>query len=798
MGKINSYIFKSLALICLFLIPATLPGQRTGTDANIFGHVRSGGQHIPFAAVSVRGTSIGTVTDETGHFQLINLPAGIRTVVVNMVGYKPGKKTVEVNANQTLELNFDLEVDVMELEEVVVSADRSEQKRTDAPVIVNTISPGLFASSQALNLSEGLGFSPGLRMENTCQNCGFLQVRMNGLEGPYSQILVNSRPVLSGLASINGLELIPSNMIERVEVVRGGGSALFGSNAIAGTINIIMKEPDANTYQFDANYGLACVGMEASGGRAPDYTLNFNASNVSDDLKSGISLYGSRRERSLFDANADGFSEIAPLDILAFGARLFHRFGYRDRLSVDFLSIREQRDGGNKQDLPPHERDIAEAFSHNLNVGGISFERFFRDYDMLSLYFSGQVLGRDSYFGARQSLAGYGRTDDQTYNTGMQYKAYLGKSSLVVGMENTGGFLRDRKLGYPDFGNALIINDTLGEVPHTGNTLIADQSLVISAAFIQWELTSGKTKIALGGRIDRYSIRDRSVDLDQPKTGLAFSPRISLKYSILADLQARASYSAGYRAPQIFNTDLHIETSGSRQVVHINDPELKQETSHSLMTSLDFNRLLGSIYTGILVEGFYTRLLDPFLYEIGTPEADGRVIYTRTNAEKGADVTGLNMEFKFRTGGDLTLTSGFTLQTSRYDEPQEFGEERFFRTPDRYGYFVIDWDFRDGFCLSGNGNYTGPMLVPYYGPETDPDNGELKTSDSFLELGIKLKYTLKLNGASMQFYTGVKNLLNAYQDDFDIGIDRDPGYIYGPVTPRMIYIGISFGNALEE
>jgi outer membrane receptor for ferrienterochelin and colicins len=90
-----------------------------------------------------------------------------------------------------------------------------------------------------VTLSEGLSFSPGLRIENDCQNCGFSQVRMNGMEGPYSQILINSHPIFSGLAGVYGLELIPTNMIERIEVVRGGGSALYGSNAIAGTINII-------------------------------------------------------------------------------------------------------------------------------------------------------------------------------------------------------------------------------------------------------------------------------------------------------------------------------------------------------------------------------------------------------------------------------------------------------------------------------------------------------------------------------------------------------------------------------
>ena len=127
-----------------------------------------------------------------------------------------------------------------DLNEIVVSASRSEQKRIEAPIIVSTISPKLLSTVQAVTLSEGLNFSPGLRLENNCQNCGFTQVRMNGMEGPYTQLLINSRPIISGLAGVYGLELLPTNMIERIEVVRGGGSALFGSNAIAGTINLIL------------------------------------------------------------------------------------------------------------------------------------------------------------------------------------------------------------------------------------------------------------------------------------------------------------------------------------------------------------------------------------------------------------------------------------------------------------------------------------------------------------------------------------------------------------------------------
>jgi outer membrane receptor for ferrienterochelin and colicins len=792
MNKIKVYF-----ILILMITPWVIFAQKIKTDANIVGHVVSEGQHIAFASVSVKGTTIGTVTDETGHYQLINLPERELTIVVKLVGYKSQERVVFAEAGKTIEIKFELEEDVLDIDEIVVSADRSEHKRTQAPVIINTISPQLFNSSQSVTLSEGLNFSPGLRVENNCQNCGFTQVRMNGMEGSYSQILINSRPIFSGLAGVYGLELIPSNMIEKVEVVRGGGSSLFGSNAIAGTINIILKDPVSKIYEIGFNNTFIGIGLDDSGGLASDYSLNFNSSLVSDDHKSGVSIYGFTRERKPFDANNDGFSEMAPLNNLTLGTRFFHRFGYRSKLSFDFFTIKEQRDGGNKQEYPLHERDVAEVVKHDLKTAAITYEQFFREYDLLSAFVSAQFLNRDSYYGANYSLADYGNSKDKTYNVGAQYKAVFKNSSLIVGIENTGNFLKDKKLGYPDYDNALIVNDSIIEVPHIGNTLVSDQLSENYGAFAQFELKLIKSTIAIGGRFDHYRIVDLAKTGGEIKRGNVISPRISFMYELFKNLQGRISYSQGYRAPQIFDEDLHIETSGSRQVININAQDLKQETSHSVMVSADFNGLVGQIYTGLLIEGFLTRLENPFVNDIGLPDENGTVIYTRINAADGATVKGVNFEMRFKTMKSLSFTSGFTMQISKYDNVQEFNEKRFFRTPDNYGFVVIDWDMLKNFCLSVTGNYTGKMLVPYFGTETDPESGELRQSDRFFDLGAKLKYNIKLNGASIQFFSGIKNILNSYQSDFDKGADRDPSYIYGPMNPRTIYFGFKFGNFLD-
>ncbi len=782
--------------ILLLSVTQIIFAKEIKKDANLVGHVVSNGKHIPFATISVKGTTIGITTDASGHYQLINLPEGKLIIIAQSLGYKPLEKEITIKAGETKELKFELEQDVLGLEEVVITGDRNATNRVESSTIVNTLTPKLFAATQSITLSESLNFCPGLRMENNCQNCGFSQVRMNGMEGPYSQILINSRPIFSGLAGVYGLELIPSSMIERVEVIRGGGSALYGSNAIAGTINLILKDPINNSYEFGVNTGLIGVGLDNSGNPAQDYSVNFNTSLISADNKTGMALYGFYRDKEPFDANNDNFSEIASLKNTTIGTRLHHRFGTRNKLIADFFSIKEDRRGGDKFDYPVHEANIAEQVNHNLTTGALTYEQFFKENDLFSIYVSGQRVNRDSYYGAEKSLSDYGNTKDLSYTMGTQYNAKFGTSSLVIGIENNGAWLKDEKLGYADIENALIVNDTIITVSHTNNVVIADQTTNTTGVFAQYEITWNKLKVSSGARFDHYNVEDKE-QTSSYNSGNVLSPRLTFKYDIKKYLQARVSYSQGYRAPQIFDEDLHIETSGSRKVIHKNSPDLEQEISHSYMASVDFNKKIGAIYIGLLIEGFYTQLNNSFANKYSEPDENGTIIYTRVNADKGAKVQGVNIELNVVPTKSLSFKTGFTIQSSKYEESQEFDEKRFLRTPRDYGYLTLDWQVSKNLGFSSTGNYTGKMLIPYFGLQL-PNNGELKETEEFLDLGLKLRYNIKINGATLQLFTGVKNIFNSYQNDFDSGIDRDPGYIYGPASPRTIYFGLKIGNFLKN
>jgi outer membrane receptor for ferrienterochelin and colicins len=777
-------------LLNSFLVTATEPDKRAKTDAMLFGDVKSGNQHIPFATVMLKGTTIGTAADATGHFKMSNLPLGSHTVIVSAIGYKTWIQEVLLAANSSLTIHAELLPDNIGLEQVVISADRNAKSRQQAPSIVNSINPKIFKRTQNVTLSDGLNFSPGLRMENNCQNCGFSQLRMNGLEGPYTQILINSRPIFSGLTGVYGLELIPANMIERVEVIRGGGSAMYGSNAIAGTVNLITKDPISNAFSIESSYGS--IGRSDGNHPAGDFNLNMNGSFVADDNKTGLSLFSFIRNRNPFDANNDGFSELSSIENTTLGARLFQRVASRGKLTFDYFHINEFRRGGNNFELPLHEADIAESVTHSIHSGAATFDLLLRDADKFSAFFSAQQVDRDSYYGANQDPSAYGNTGDLTFSSGIQYLLQLERfifspASVTSGIEYNGSRLHDEKLGYYDAEEDI----------HFGNTKVADQQLSSQAAFLQTEWKGRKLTFTTGMRFDHYEVTDISGETGTVN-GKVLSPRIALMYNVSSHIQARAGYARGFRAPQIFDEDLHIETSGSRQVLHRNDPDLKQETSASYSASVEYTRNRGKWQYQFLAEGFYTMLMNPFANEYGTPDENGTVIYTRTNAEDGAKVHGINLEFNASPSNRLQMQSGFTVQRSLFEEPQEFDEKRFFRSPDHYGYVSLSYNPSLRFSISATGNYTGPMLLPYFGPElTNPSEGELRTSPSFFDAGVKAAYTFRITDhLKAELNVGVRNVFNSFQKDFDAGIDRDPAYIYGPGTPRTIYFGIRFGSLL--
>ena len=747
------------------------------TDANVYGHVKDAktGEHLPYVVIHIKGTTIGTTTDKTGHFFLKNLPEGSFVIEAKYMGYTTQSQSITIKQDTSKELNFTLSPSDFSLDEVVVSANRNETKRRLAPNLVSVIGGKLFDITQSTCLAQGLNFQPGVRTEDDCQNCGFTQVRINGLDGHYSQILVDSRPVFSSLNGVYGLEQIPANMIDRVEVVRGGGSALFGASAIGGTINIITKEPTRNSASFGHTF------MSQGGANSFDNVTTGNVSLVTDDNKAGVYAYGQTRTRQGYDHDGDGYTELPELNNQTFGLNSYLRLSPYSKLSLQYHGIHEFRRGGNKLDQVAHMANIAEQVEHNIQGGGLTYDFYSPDENnRLSAYFSFQTTARKSYYGGtgegteediEAAEKAYGTTHNFTYVAGTQYVHSFGKllfmpSDLTLGAEYNFDGLKDVILGYDRH---------------------FKQDVRIGSFFFQNEWKNKQWSFLLGGRLDKHNLMDHII----------FSPRANLRFNPTENINLRLTYAGGFRAPQAFDEDLHVGVVGGERLVTVLADNLKEERSNSFSLSADLYHKFGSVQTNLLIEGFYTDLNNVFaLRQLNQPDTQGNTVQERYNAY-GAKVFGLNLEGKAMFTKWFTLQAGLTLQKSLYDEAIAWNDEvpeqkykKMMRTPNTYGYFTASFTPVKRFTASVTGNYTGSMLVGH-SAGSGVDNPVAVNTPKFMEVNMKLAYDFPVyNSLTLQLNAGIQNITNAYQNDFDKGWNRDSGYIYGPSLPRSYYVGV--------
>lgn len=765
MYKETRYNVQRKGLLVLSIFMFLLCPCYAQYDAHLTGHVldEKTGEHLPFVNVQLKGTNIGTVTDESGHYFLKDIPIGKQTIVFSYVGYETLELPITIVEDKTTELKATIREASQQLNSVVVTANRYATKRQEASTIVNVLSPKLFETTAVACVADALNFQPGLRVENSCSNCGKTDLRINGLQGQYTQILMDSRPVFSSMASVYGLEQVPAAMIDRIEVVRGGGSAVYGANAIAGVVNIITKEPVrnfvnvANTSSVNEHAGF-------------DIHTDLNASVMSENRKIGAYLFASHRARSAYDRDLDGFSESPQLRVTTAGARLFFKTTAYSKITAEYHHTTDYRRGGNKRDEEPHKADVAEQLRHNIDAGSLAFDWYSADNrHFVSAYSALQHIGRESYFGAGQDTAAYGRSSDLTANTGLQYRfSYpcgLMNGDLTVGAEYNYNGLHDRMLGY-----------------HRD----IRQKVHIAGVYAQNEWKNEQWSVLVGARVEKHNLLKRVV----------VNPRATVRYTPIQGLVFRAGYSSGYRAPQAYDEDLHVAAVGGNVSLISLDPNLKPEYSHSATLSADWYHQWGKWELNLTAEGFYTYLQDVFFLREDGSDAAGNLLFTRTNAP-GAWVGGLNLEGKlsfFLSRFSFDLSAGYTFQQSRYTVVQQWSanvppQQRMLHTPDNYGYFLLDIKPVTDFTISINGKATGSMLVPHLAGYIAQDE-EVKTP-AFWDLGIRLAYDVHLyKHYCLEISCGVKNVLDQFQRDIDKGKNRDANYIYGPSIPRTYFAGL--------
>jgi len=797
----------TVGLICLNII--SFAQQKT--DAMLFGDVKSNKtkEHIPFASLAVKGTHLGTTCDFTGHFKLPHLPLGKNIIVISAVGYKTQEKEVFMEAGKATELFVFLENDLLNLEQVVVTATRSQHYVKDVPVRTEVITAKAIENKNACNIYQALEGTPGVRVENQCQSCNFTMVRMQGLGAEHTQVLINGQPMYSGLAGVYGLQQLSTIDINQIEVVKGAGSALYGSSAVAGAINIITKEPDM----------IPSTTLDVQLGNFNTHKYGVSSSIRNEKGNVGLNIFAQRYTEGALDQtgaglnrdevmNPDGISDRVSTNLTNAGFGLFVEdlIGSNDKLIIRGKSVFEKRQGGIMDDdyyRNPF-TDGTESIATDRYEAELSYEKKF--WNTSALNFSLAYVNHNRDATNDSYLNDYLSTHNDSVPDVREMRPYLANENSLSSTISFGSKLGNHNLlfGLQAFYTQLDESGMYVVVDENSNFLgdsyrsVANKSAREFGFFIQdeWDV-NGRFMIVPGIRFDNhhsgeeYSTNRQVFDTNQfPKTSFdetSVNPRLALKYKLSESFTLRANAGTGFRAPYGFSEDLHL-CSGSPRVWKSSD--LEPETSMSYNLSLDYYghdlKISGNI--------FRTDLKN----KIGFTDADENV------AALGYDYQWKNIDDAFVQGIELSLTASLwhalnlsvdmTYNQGEYKNVREDWRETPYESQSRFisrfptttGNITLDYSPGTwSFVLSGN--YQGKMYIDYFNEDIDPvlgDQSKIKETKAFALFNARMSKQLGM----FRLYAGVNNIFNHIQDERHLD---DAAFLYAPVYGTTIYGGVS-------
>jgi len=696
------------------------------------------------AIVLVPEQSVSTETNAQGEFIL----AGLKVGHFHLEAHKHGFLSYVDDAGEYRNDQIDIQITLITVpsEEIVVTATQTERLFAETPVKTEVLTQTTIERKDASNLAGALSLTTGLRIENNCQNCNFTQVRINGMEGKYSQILIDQSPVMTAMTGVYGLEQIPVEMIERIEIVKGAGSALYGGNAVAGVINIITRDPDHNHSEFSLRRE-SVVGQ-------PSLDLGFHSGLISPSLNTKAFVFAHHTQREAVDLNGDAISEIGRLESASFGGNLYQLFpGIGGRLKLGFFRLHEDRRGGDQLTKPAHQTEITEWIKSDQLCFDSRWDHSLSSNAHYTLSMSYLDARRETYYGSGGDPNAYGHTRNPLFHFSSQFNYQASSHLLSLGFQHRQDTIRDEALGY---------GRTIAET-------YAEEGLFLQD---EWSFLDGARLLA-GLRVNKHSALEH----------LVVTPRASLLINLSQDFGLRVSVSSGFRAPQVFDEDLHITQVGGEGRLIVNASDLKEERALSFFAGLDFGHQWGDRLFQASLEAFRTRVSNSFVFQETTSLDNARVL-ERINGS-GALVAGISLNAQFITGRGFSFSSGFTFQRP------DFGSTRFFRTPDVYGFARLGGPLFGLAEYEVSLDYTGPMDVPHYAGYIESDR--LERTSSFWVVNLRLKKAIKLMGSAAALILGLFNALDQYQTDLDLGIFRDSGYVYGPIKPRTVYAGLNMG-----
>ena len=734
---------------------------------SLAGKISYGLENLPYVNIYIQNTKLGTSSNEDGYYQIKNIPSGTYKIVVSSLGYKT--KTTEItfnkNENEKIIQNFSLVPD-NSLDEIVVSGNLRPVSKSASSVPVDVYSKSFFKKNPTPSIFESLQNVNGVRPQLNCNVCNTGDIHINGLEGPYTFVLIDGMPIVSGLSTVYGLTGIPQALIQRVEVVKGPASTLYGSEAVGGIINIITKKPSNSPMLFVDSFSSSWEEINT------DIGFKYNASKKIQGLL-GINYFN---YQNIIDNNNDNFTDLTLQNRISIFNKLNIERRNNKLFTVAFRYVYEDRWGG--------ETNWNKSFRGTDLVYGESIYtsrwETFGTYELpttenIRLQFSANGHHQDSFYGTdsykADQLIAFGQL---IYN-----KKIKKKHDLLFGIAY-------RYTTYDD--NTFATSKSDGE---------ANKPSVIHlpGVFLQDEISlTNQHKLLIGARYDYNSLH-----------GTIFSPRVNYKWNSKNNKNIlRFSIGNGFRVANIFTED-HAALSGAREVVF--EGELSPEKSWNVNVNFVKKISINNTLISLDASGFYTHFNNRILPDYETDP--NKIIYANLNGFSVSKGLSLNSDISFPLG--LTMNIGATLMDVSINENNI--KKRQLLTESFSGVWSISYNLKKSrIKIDYTGNLYGPMKLPLLS-ELDPRRGE---SPWFSIQNIQITKNI---GTSWEMYGGIKNILNFTPannsiarsfDPFDSGVDFnsngeaiattnnpyaltfDPSYVYASNQGIRGFLGLRY------
>lgn len=754
---------KHKILLYIFLLTITAVTNVFAQTGKIKGKVTlKDGTPVPFANIVLANTTLGSASDEKGNFVIHNVPFGSYTLQFSAIGYSNYSQKIQVTSAVN-KLVLEVKENSDSLDEIVVTGTMKAISRKDSPVPVEVYSPSYFKKNPTPALFEALQIVNGVRPQLNCAVCNTGDIHINGMEGPYTMVMIDGMPIVSGLSTVYGLNGIPNSMIERVEVVKGPASTLYGSEAVGGLVNIITKTPE-NVALFAADV-MATSWQEYN----IDLGVKFGRRKASSLL--GVNYYNYTNP---IDNNGDGFTDVTNQNRLS----LFNKWSFK-RINNRVASlagrfIYEDRWGGQMQWTPQY-RGTDQVYGESI---------YTTRYELMGTYqlpFDGEKVMTNFSYSYHDQNSVYGDV------------WYIAQQQIAFGQ-----LLWDKKISKShDALLGLALRYTWYD-DNTPATRIGDENngtnkpdeIYLPGIFIQDEISIGKNhKVLLGFRYDYNS-----------QHGNIFTPRFNYKWAPNRNNILRVSFGNGFRVVNLFTED-HAATTGARQVIV--KEALRPERSTNV--NINYQKFIPTS-AGVLsfdATAFHTRFSNKIIADYEAD--DNQIIYDNLDGYAVSQGASLNLDFAFTF--PLKIMAGATLMDVFSMDKNAAGQlerNRQLLTENISGTFAISYSFpRWNLSIDYTGNVYGPMKLPVL--END-FRKEFSDTYSLQNIQITKKFA---NG--FEIYGGVKNLLNFTPpansimrafDPFDKnandpinnpnGYTFDPAYVYAPNQGIRGFLGIRY------